>query len=144
MRHGEYKIIRFLAQHGLGDLASQESGNRDCPGLMRFRRAKDDAAADVAERSPDVDPAASQVDVADAQSGRLPPPQARVTEQQDKDPPSPRRGRQLAELLVSQEDVVASLDPGQAQTASCARRGPASAPGSALGTPARRMPGRTH
>jgi hypothetical protein len=45
-------------------------------------------------------------------------PQARVTEQQDKDPPSPRRGRQLAELLVSQEDVVASLDPRQTQAAS--------------------------
>jgi hypothetical protein len=74
-------------------------------------------AADIGDGPPDVDPAAAQVDIADAQGRGLAPAQAGVAEQQDKDPPGPGRGGQLVELVVGHEDVVAALDSRQAQAA---------------------------
>lgn len=157
-RHREHQVIRFLVRHGLGDLASQEPGDRDGAGLMRLRGAQDDVTADIGEGSPDVDPTAAQVNIADAQGGCLAPAQARVAEQQDKDSPGPGCGGQLVELIVGQEDVIAPLDARQAKAtcwigadapaayrvikaARCARRGPALAPGLSLGGgPGRRAP----
>jgi hypothetical protein len=70
---------------------------------VRFRGAQDDAAADIGEGSPDIDPAAAQVNIANAQGGCLAPAQARVAKQQDKDPPRPGHGGQLVELIMGQK-----------------------------------------
>ena len=68
----------MLASDSRSELGGDEPGNRDGPGLMRFRGAEDDAAADVGEGAPDVDSAAAEVDVADAQGGGFAPAQACV------------------------------------------------------------------
>jgi hypothetical protein len=55
---------------------------------MRFRGAEDDATADVGEGAPDVDSAAVEVDVADAQGGGFAPAQAGVGQKQDEQTPA--------------------------------------------------------
>jgi len=117
VRHGEYEIIGALALDGRRDLAGQEAGHRDGTGLVRFRGAENDTATDVREGPADVDPAAVQVDIADAQGGGLAPAQARVSEQQDEQAGVPGLGGQVAELAMSQDYVVAALNAGQAQAA---------------------------
>lgn len=96
-------------------LAGEEPGNRDRTGLMRLRSTEDDLAADVGEGSPDVDAAAGQVDVADSQGCCLAPAQSRVAEQQDEHMPWPGLRREVLELVVGQEHVVAASGPGQAE-----------------------------
>ena len=61
----------MLADDGRPDLGDGEPGNRNGPGLVRFRGAQDDAPADVGEGAPDIDAAAVEIDVADAQGGGL-------------------------------------------------------------------------
>ena len=65
-RHGEHEIIGVLAGDSFGELGGDEPGNRDGAGLMRLGRAQDDMAADVGKGTPDVDPTAAEVDVADS------------------------------------------------------------------------------
>jgi hypothetical protein len=65
-RHREHQVVRVLARHGLSDLANQKPGDRDGAGLVRLRGAQNDVAADVGEGTVNIDPAAAQVDIADA------------------------------------------------------------------------------
>ena len=65
---------------------------------MRFRGAQDDATANVGEGAPDIDAAAVEIDVADAQGGGLAPAQARVAEHQDQEPPGASCGGQAEDL----------------------------------------------
>ena len=75
-------------------------------------------AANVGECPPYVDPAAAQVDIADAQGSSLTPAQPRVAEHQDEHLPGSSSGRQIAELAMSEEHVVAAAWPRQAQSVS--------------------------
>jgi len=45
-RHREQQV-GFFARHSLGELAGQKPRDRDGAGLVRLRRAQDDAAANV-------------------------------------------------------------------------------------------------
>ena len=62
--------------------------HRDGAGLVRFGGTEHDAAAHVGEGAANVDPAAGQVDVADAQGGGLAPAQAGVGQDQNQQRPS--------------------------------------------------------
>ena len=73
---GEHQIVGALAVDGHHQLGSDEARDGNSPGLVRFRGAQDDPAADVGEGTPDIDAAAVEVDVADAQGGGLTPAQA--------------------------------------------------------------------
>ena len=119
----------MLADDSRRDLGGDEPGNRDGPGLVRFRGAQDDAPADVGEGPPDIDAAAVEIDVADAQGGGLAPAQARVAEHQDQEPPGASCVGQVEDLTVSQEYVVAALGPGQAQAMSRVGANPAAPDG---------------
>ena len=63
------------------------NADRDRPGLVRFRGAEHDVPADIREGPSYVDPAATQVDVAETQRGCLAPSQAGAGEQQDEHAP---------------------------------------------------------
>jgi hypothetical protein len=71
-------------------------------------------AASVGEGPSYVDPAASEVDIADAQRGSLTPAQPRITEDQDKHLPGSSFRRQITELIVGEEHVVAAESLRQA------------------------------
>jgi hypothetical protein len=75
---GEHELVSMLASDGRRQLDSQEPGQRNGTGLMRFRGAEDDTAADVGEGAADIDAAAIEVDIADAQGGCLALAQAGV------------------------------------------------------------------
>jgi hypothetical protein len=64
--HGEYELVGMLADDSRLDLGDDEPGNRNSPGLMRFRGAQDHAPADIGESAPHIDAAAVEIDVADA------------------------------------------------------------------------------
>lgn len=70
--------------------------------------------ADICECPPYVNPAPGEVDVADAQGGCLAPAQAGVCQHQHERSPRAGLARQFVDLVMSQEDVVAALDSGQA------------------------------
>ena len=89
-RHGEHELIGVLARDRSRDLGGQEPGQRDGAGLVRFRAAQDDTAADIGKGAADIDSAAIEVDVADAQGGRLAPAQPGVSQKQSKQTPAPR------------------------------------------------------
>ncbi len=74
--HGEHEIIGALAVDTRRQLGGDKPRERDGPGLVRFRGAQDDVAADIGEGAPHIDAAAVEVDVADAQGGGLAPAQA--------------------------------------------------------------------
>jgi len=74
--HGEHEVVGALAADGRRELGGDEPRERNGPGLVRFRGAQDDPAANVGESAPHVDTAAVEVDVADAQGGGLAPAQA--------------------------------------------------------------------
>ena len=119
----------MLADDGRRDLGDDEPGNRNSPGLVRFRGAQDDAPADVGEGAADIDAAAVEVNVAYAQGGGLAPAQARVAEHQDQEPPGASCGGQAEDLTVGQEYVVAALGSGQAQAVSWVGANPAAPDG---------------
>jgi hypothetical protein len=104
-----------LASDGCGDLGGQEPGQRDRPRLVRLGRTQDDTAAHIEEGTTDIDPAAVEVDVTDAQGGGLAPTQAGVGQQQDQQTPASSFGGEPEDLTVSEVDVIAALWPGQAQ-----------------------------
>jgi hypothetical protein len=93
--------MRSAGGDGRCDLGSDELRNRDGSGLVRLEGAEDDPAADVGEGAADVDPAAGEVDVADAQGGGLAPAQAGVCEEQDQQPPGSGFGGEREDLAVS-------------------------------------------
>ena len=71
------------------------------------RRSAEDVLAEVGEGAPDIDAAAVEIDVADAQGGGLAPAQARVAEHQDEEPPGASCGGQVEDLTapaVNSED----------------------------------------
>ena len=105
----------MLASDGRRDLGNQEPGQRDSPGLVRFRGAQDDTAAHVGEGAPDIDAAAVEVDVADPQSSSLAPTQPGIGQQQDQQTPAPGFGRGREDLAVGEVDVIAALRPWQPQ-----------------------------
>ena len=72
---------------------------------------------DIGEGPANVDPAAAEVDVTDAQGSCLALAQARVTEQQDEHASRSGRVGQVAELVVGQVHVVAAVWLGQAEPA---------------------------
>jgi hypothetical protein len=123
--HGEHQLVGMLADDSRRDRGGDEPGNRNSPGLVRFRGAEDDAPADVGEGAPDIDAAAVEVDVADAQGGGVAPAQAGVAEHQDQKPPRASCDGQVEDLTVSQEYVVAALGPGQVQAVSWVDANPA-------------------
>ena len=90
----------MLADDSRRDLGDDEPGNRNGPGLMRFRGAQDDAPADIGEGAPDIDATAVEIDVADAQGGSLAPAQTRVAEHQDQQPPGASCDGQVEDLTV--------------------------------------------
>jgi hypothetical protein len=104
-----------LARDGRREFGGEEPGQRDAAGLVRFRGAQDDPAADVGEGTADIDAAAVEVDVADAQGGSLSPPKAGVGQQQDQQTPASGFGGEREDLGMGEVDVIAALRPGQAQ-----------------------------
>ncbi len=96
---------------------------------MRFRGAQDHAPADVGEGAPDIDAAAIEINVADAQSGSFAPAQARVAEHQDQKPPGASCDGQVKNLTMSQEYVVTVLGSGQPQAMSWVGANPAASDG---------------
>ena len=65
--HGEHEIIGALAVDTRRQLDGDKPRERDGPGLVRFRGAQDDPAADIGEGAPHIDAAAVEVDIANAQ-----------------------------------------------------------------------------
>ena len=53
-RHGEHELIGVLARDRSRDLGGQEPGQRDGAGLVGFRSAQDDPAADVGKGAADL------------------------------------------------------------------------------------------
>ena len=93
-------VVGVLACDGGCDFCSQEPGQRDGAGLVRFRGAQDDTAANVGVGAADIDAAAVKVDVADAQGGSLAPAQTGVGQQQDEETPAARLGGEREDLGV--------------------------------------------
>jgi hypothetical protein len=114
---GEHELVSMLADNGGCQLDGQEPGQRDGTGLMRFGGAEDDTAADIGECAADIDAAAIEVDVADAQGGSLAPAQPGVGQQQDQQASASGFGGEREGLGVSEVDVIAALRPGQAHAA---------------------------
>jgi len=89
-------MVGVLTGNRRCNLGCEEPGQRDGSGLVGFRGAQDDTAAHVGEGAADIDAAAVEVDVADAQGGGLAPAQPGVSQQQDQQTPVPRRLARLA------------------------------------------------
>jgi hypothetical protein len=106
-------VVGVPACDGGCDFCSQEPGQRDGAGLVRFRGAHDDTAANVGVGAADIDAAAVKVDVADAQGGSLAPAQTGVGQQQDEGTPAARLGGEREDLGVGEVDVIAALRPGK-------------------------------
>jgi hypothetical protein len=85
---------------------------------MRLRSAENDMAANVGKRPSHIHPAASEVDIAHAQSGSLAPAQPRVAEDQAEYLPGTSFSLQIRELVVSEEYVVTAAWPRQAYSVS--------------------------
>jgi len=56
--HGEHELVGALAVEARRQLGGDKPRERDGPGLVRFRDAEDDPAADIGEGAPDIDAAA--------------------------------------------------------------------------------------
>lgn len=111
------ELVGLLADNDVCDLANQEAGHGHRAGLVRLGTAEDDVSPDIGEGPANVDPAAAEVDVTDAQGSCLALAQARVTEQQDEHASRSGRVGQVAELVVGQVHVVAAVWLGQAEPA---------------------------
>src|ERR1700677_1202538 len=85
--------------------------------MVRLRGAEDHTAADVGKGPPYVDTATVEIDVADAQGRSFAPAQAGVAQQQHEHAPQLCLSRQVAELPMSQEHVVALPDLRQTKAA---------------------------
>ena len=96
----------MLAARGGCQFGGDETGDRNGPGLMRLWGAEDDPAAHVREGAMHVDPAAGEVDVADAQGSGLAPAQPGVAEDQDQQMPLPCLGGERADLAVIPGDTL--------------------------------------
>ena len=79
--------------------------------------AQDDTTAHVGERAADIDAAAVDVDVADAQGGSLASAQAGVGQYENQQAPASGFGGEDQDLAVSETDIIAAIGPGQAQAA---------------------------
>ena len=63
----------MLAVDGRRELGGDEPRQRNGTGLIRLRGAQDDVATNIREGTPNIHPAAPEVDVADTQGRRLTP-----------------------------------------------------------------------
>src|SRR5436305_9884211 len=78
---------------------------------MRLRAAKHETAADIGISAADIDAAAVEVDITDPQRRGLAPAQARVSQQEDQHPPASRCLRQVVDLFMGEEHIVAAPNP---------------------------------
>src|SRR5215472_15540297 len=85
---------------------------------MRLGSAEDDPAADIGERTPDLDPAPVEVDVRHSQGGSLTPAQPGVGENEDQQAPGSSGSGEVEDLAVSEIDVVPASGAREAQPAS--------------------------
>ena len=74
-------------------------------------------AAYVGVGAADIDPAAGQIDIADPQGGGLAPAQAGIGQEENQRAPASGRVRQVVDLFVAEEDIVAAPDAGKAEPA---------------------------
>src|ERR1051326_3712811 len=88
---------------------------------MGLGGAEDDPAADIGERTPYLDPAPVEVNVADPQGGGLAPAQPGVGENEDQQPPESGSLGEVEDLAVSEVDVVPAAGTRKAQPASGVR-----------------------